>query len=95
MLISFSDTIEGAQGYTPLGKIKAATGWHAAGADVRREGEWREAALQQLIRHAEEMQADAIVGVGYHVAETVGIEDSGVELQRIAATGVAVKLRRN
>lgn len=95
MLISFSDTIEGAPAYTPLGTIEAATGWHAAGADLRREGEWREAALQQLIRHAEEMEADAIVGVGYRVAETIGIEDSGVELQRIAATGVAVKLRRN
>ncbi|MBX9739617.1 MAG: YbjQ family protein [Beijerinckiaceae bacterium] len=95
MLISFSDKIDGAPHYTPIAEVRASTGWHAASRDRVREGQWKEAALEQLIRHAEDMNADAIVGVDYHIDGTTDVEDTGVELQRIAATGVAVKLRRS
>lgn len=95
MLISYSNTIDGAEGFTAIGRIRAAAGWHAVSARELREGLWKEAALQQLIRTAEDFDADAIVGVDYQIDGTTDVEMTGIALQRVAATGVAVRLRRS
>ena len=53
---------------------------------------WRELVLSELIRRAEDIDADAIIGFDYETDGIVPVEESGVQLKRILATGVAVKL---
>ncbi len=93
MRISFTEQLDGNQTYTPIGRIKAATGWHATGV-APQSGDWKEEALRRLIRTAEDFEADAIVGVDYQVDGVQGRDLEGVELERVAATGLAVKLAR-
>jgi hypothetical protein len=72
-------------------KIKAATAWHAAnGAPL--QDNWRELVLSELIRRAEDIDADAIIGLDYETDGIVPVEETGVQLKRILATGIAVKL---
>jgi uncharacterized protein YbjQ (UPF0145 family) len=94
MIVSSADRIEGARSLTMLGRIRAATGWHAASRSRMRDGEWKEAALQQLIRRAEDIDADAIIGLDYEIDGLTDPDDSGLQLQRIAATGLAVRIGR-
>ncbi len=95
MIVSSDDRIEGARSLTMLGRIRAATGWHAAGRGSRlRDGEWKEAALQQLIRRAKDIDADAIIGLDYVIDGVTDPDDTGMKLQRIAATGLAVRIGR-
>lgn len=91
MLISSTDAIDGGRVLYPIGKIKAASAWHAANGDPL-TGDWRALALRELIRRAEDIDADAIIGVDYETDGVVSIEGSGVALKRILATGIAVKL---
>ena len=91
MLISEKDAIEGARVLYPLGKIRAASSWHAVGY-VPTSDNWRERVLQDLIRRAEDIDADAIIGVDYVVEPVEGRDESGIELERVCATGIAVKL---
>jgi uncharacterized protein YbjQ (UPF0145 family) len=93
MRISFTEHLDGNQTYTPIGRIKAATGWHATGV-APQSGDWKEEALRRLIRTAEDFEADAIIGVNYQVDGVQGRDLEGVELERVAATGLAVKLAR-
>ena len=46
----------------------------------------------ELIRRAEDIDADAIIGLDYETDGIVPVEETGVQLKRILATGVAVKL---
>jgi uncharacterized protein YbjQ (UPF0145 family) len=94
MIVSSDDRIEGARSLTMLGRIRAATGWHAVGRSRLRDGEWKEAALQQLIRRAEDIDADAIIGLDYVIDGETDPNDTGLKLQRIAATGLAVRIGR-
>jgi uncharacterized protein YbjQ (UPF0145 family) len=94
MIVSSDDRIEGARSLTMLGRIRAATGWHAAERKGLRDGQWKEAALQQLIRRAEDIDADAIIGLDYEVDGVTEADDTGMKLQRIAATGLAVRIGR-
>lgn len=91
MLISEQDAIEGARVLYPLGKIKAATAWHAAGFTPV-TSDWRDHVLQELVRRAEDIDADAIIGVDYEVEPVESRYEGGVELERICATGIAVRL---
>jgi Putative heavy-metal-binding len=91
MRISSTDVIEGGRVLYAIGKIKAATAWHAAdGAPL--QDNWRELALSELIRRAEDIDADAIIGLDYETDGIVPVEETGVQLKRILATGIAVKL---
>ena len=91
MRISSTDVIEGGRVLYAIGKIKAATAWHAAnGAPL--QDNWRELVLSELIRRAEDIDADAIIGLDYETDGIVSVEGTGVQLQRILATGTAVKL---
>jgi hypothetical protein len=91
MRISTTDAIEGGRVLYPIGKIEAASAWHATGT-IPQPGNWRERVLQDLIRRAEDIDADAIIGVDYGVDPVGTRDESGVKLQRILATGIAVKL---
>jgi hypothetical protein len=91
MRISSTDVIEGGRVLYAIGKIKAASAWHAAnGAPL--QDNWRELVLSELIRRAEDIDADAIIGFDYETDGIVPVEESGVQLKRILATGIAVKL---
>lgn len=91
MRISATDAIDGGRVLCPIGKIKAASAWHAAPVDADPD-EWRTLALRELIRRAEDVDADAIIDVNYETGDVVPIEDSRVSLRRVLATGIAVRL---
>jgi hypothetical protein len=91
MRISSTDVIEGGRVLYAIGKIKAATAWHAANGAPPQDN-WRELVLSELIRRAEDIDADAIIGLDYETDGIVSVEATGVQLKRILATGIAVKL---
>jgi Putative heavy-metal-binding len=91
MRISSTDVIEGGRVLYSIGKIKAASAWHAANG-APPQANWRELVVSELIRKAEDIDADAIIGLDYETDSIVPIEGTGVQLKRILATGVAVKL---
>ena len=75
-------------------QIKAATAWHASGAKPE-SGDWKTIALRNLIQTAEDFEADAIIRVDYEVDGVEASDLAPVSLQRVAATGIAVKLSRS
>jgi uncharacterized protein YbjQ (UPF0145 family) len=91
MRISATDTIDGGRIVYPIGKIKAASGWHAAAQSDEYQTDWRELALRELIRRAEDVDADAIIDVNFEIDGVLPI-DGFVNLSRVLATGTAVKL---
>src|SRR6202012_4789531 len=66
MRISATTEIAGGRISTEIGKIEAASNWHAV-ALKNIEAELRQDALQALIRRAEDIDADAIVRVEYDI----------------------------
>jgi Putative heavy-metal-binding len=56
------------------------------------QANWRELLVSELIRKAEVIDADAIIGLDYETDSIVPIERTGLQIKRILATGVAVKL---
>jgi hypothetical protein len=91
MRISSTDVIEGGRVLYAIGKIKAASAWHVANGAPFQDN-WRELVLSELIRRAEDIDADAIIGLDYETDGIGPVEETGVQLKRILATGVAVKL---
>jgi len=91
MRISATSEIEGGRIGTKIGQIEAASTWHAAVLQ-NLEAELREHALQALIRLAEDVDADAIVGVEYAVDAGSTMGESGIAMQRIRVRGLAVRL---
>jgi Putative heavy-metal-binding len=91
MRISSTDVIEGGRVVYSIGKMKAASAWHAANG-APHQANWRELVVSELIHKAEDIDADAIIDLDYETDSIVPIEGTGVQLKRILATGVAVKL---
>jgi uncharacterized protein YbjQ (UPF0145 family) len=91
MLISSTDSIVGGRILYPIGRIQAASGWHASQIDAQ-QGDWREIALRELIQRAEDVDADAIIDVNYETDRVVSVEQTGVNLRRVLVTGTAVRL---
>jgi uncharacterized protein YbjQ (UPF0145 family) len=94
MRISFTDEITDGRILYPIGRVRAASAWHANGVACA-AGNWQDAALPALIREAEEFEADAIIGVGYDVDGAHQLDLTSVDVQRVTASGIAVKLARN
>lgn len=90
MYISATDAVVGRRVIHKIGKIEAASSWHAANGGPL-QANWRERILRDLVRTAEDFGADAIIGVDYETDGLVPV-DGGVKLTRILATGIAVKL---
>lgn len=91
MLISSSTGVAGRRILYTIGKIDAASAWHAAN-DAPHQENWREFVLQELIRKAEDVDADAIICFDCKTDNVILLNETGVPLQRNLATGVAVKL---
>jgi hypothetical protein len=89
--ISSTGSIQGSRILYNIGKIEAASAWHPEDS-VPREQNWREVILRELIRKAEDVDADAIIAVGYRNDPGIRIDETGVRLKRVVATGMAVKL---
>ena len=90
MRISFNEQVEGGRVIKSIGRVSAATSWHAPGAT----GDWQAAALRALVSAAEDFDADALIGVGYETNDVATMDLSSVDLQRVTASGIAVKLAR-
>src|ERR1700675_654930 len=91
VLISSTGAIEGGRVLYTIGKIEAASSWHPEGSTPLQDN-WRELILRDLIRKAEDIDADAIIGLDYQSDEGIRNEETGMNLKRIVATGIAVKL---
>jgi hypothetical protein len=92
MYVSFSSDLDGGRPMTAIGRIRAAARWRAAG-DPGVDGD-RQAAIEALTREAEEYGADAVVDVRFEVDGCKGCEVEGVALERVTATGLAVRFAR-
>src|ERR1700677_4399278 len=91
MQTSSTSEIDGGQISAPIGRIEAASTWHAANCNDR-SASWHEHALRNLIRRAEDVDADAIIRLEFEVEDDVSMPESGVPLARIRAKGIAVKV---
>jgi hypothetical protein len=91
MRISFTDEIADSRILYPIGRVRAAGSWHAAGAPCSKD-DLKKAALQALILEATEHDADAIIGVDYAVDGAHLTDLTSIGLERVTATGIAVKL---
>ena len=92
MQVSFSSGLDDGREITPIGWIKAAARWRAAGKPGS-EAE-RQTAIEALKREAAEYGADAIVDVRFEVDDVGGADIAGVALQRVTVTGLAVRFAR-
>ena len=61
MRISFTGTLEGGRVLYSIGKIEAASAWHPENSEPLQHN-WRELILRELIRTAEDIDADAVIG---------------------------------
>lgn len=91
MQISTTDAIDGHKVVASIGKIEAGSAWHAAGT-APHQGNWRQQVLEDLVRRAEDIGADAIIELGYTEDGVKLATETGIELRRILATGIAVRL---
>ena len=91
MRISSTGAIAGGRVLYTIGRIEAASTWHPAHGSPLQEN-WRELVLRELIRKAEDIDADAIIRVNYQNDGAIRIDETGVNLKRVVATGIAVKL---
>jgi uncharacterized protein YbjQ (UPF0145 family) len=92
MYVSFSSGLDDGRPLTAIGRIRAATRWRAAG-DPAAEAD-RQAAIEALTREAEEYGADAVIDVRFELDGVKGPDVEGVDLQRVTATGLAVRFAR-
>jgi hypothetical protein len=92
MRISSTGAIEGRRVLYTIGRIKAASAWHAASGTPSQDNWRRDFVLSELIREAEDIDADAIIGLDYETESIMPVSETGVRLKRILATGKAVKL---
>ena len=91
MRTSTTHQIDGGSIGAQIARIEATSNWRA-----EIGGDWvesrRENALRNLIRSAEDLDADAIVALEFEVDGDVKLVEGGVPLARVRAKGVAVKL---
>ena len=92
MYMSFSGDLDGGRPMTAIGRVRATTRWRAAG-DPAAEAD-RQAAIEALKREAEEYGADAVVEVRIEMDGCKGCDVEGVDLERVTATGLAVRFAR-
>jgi uncharacterized protein YbjQ (UPF0145 family) len=92
MYVSFSSDLDGGRPMTAIGRIRAAMRWRAMGDPGAEED--RQAAVEALTREAEEYGADAVVDVRFEVDGCKGCDIERVDLQRVIATGLAVRFAR-
>ena len=93
MRISFTDALDDGRILHQIGRVRATSGWHAATSSASEETR-KDAALRAQINEAREYDADAIVGVGFEIDDAAHLDLASIDLKRVAATGIAVRLAR-
>ena len=89
MQVSFAAALDDGRRTVAIGRIRATAPWRAAsGSSVEAD---RQTALEALTREAEDYGADAIIDVRFEVDGCKGYDVDGVQLQRVTATGLAVR----
>jgi len=89
MQVTRTKRLDDGRRHYSIGRIKASAGWRAADASAAEAD--RLAAVQALIREAQEYDADAIIDLDFEVHGVKSADIGGGDLQRVAATGIAVK----
>jgi uncharacterized protein YbjQ (UPF0145 family) len=89
MQVSFAAALDDGRRTIAIGRIKATGPWRAAGGPNQDAD--RRAAIEALTREAEDYGADAVVGVRFEIDGCKGCDIEGVRLQRVTATGLAVR----
>jgi uncharacterized protein YbjQ (UPF0145 family) len=89
MQVSHTNELEGGGRRYSIGRIKASSPWRAVIAHMGEPD--RLAAIQALIREAREYDADAIIDLDFEIDGVRSADFDGADLQRVAATGIAVK----
>jgi uncharacterized protein YbjQ (UPF0145 family) len=89
MQVSSANRLEGGRRHHMIGRITASSRWRAANAPAAEID--RRAAIEALIRGAEDYDADAIVGLQIEVDRVRRADFDATPLQRVTATGIAVK----
>ena len=80
MRISSTNAIEGGRVLYTIGRIEAASAWHPAHGSPLQEN-WRELVVRELMRKAEDIDADAIIRVDYQNDGVIRIDETGVNHQ--------------
>ncbi len=88
MRISFTDQIDGSRVLYPIGPVAAGSPWYGQ-AD---RSELEQKALQALIDRAQDLDADALIGVHYAEDGVMMNDLAPIPLKRISAHGIAVRL---
>jgi hypothetical protein len=86
MQVSFAAALDDGRRTIAIGRIRAAGPWRVAG-DPDAEAD-RKTAIEALRREAEDYGADGVVDVRFEVE---GCNIDGVRLERVTATGLAVR----
>ncbi len=89
MRVSFAAAPEDGRRTIAIGQIRAKGPWRAAGASEAEAD--RQAAIDALTREAEEYGADGVVDVKFEIEGCKGCEIDAVWLERVTATGLAVR----
>jgi len=89
MRVSFAAALNDGRRTISIGRIRAKGPWRAAGGSGTEAD--RQAAIDALTREAEEYGADGVVEVQFEVEACKGCEIDGLRLERVTATGLAVR----
>jgi uncharacterized protein YbjQ (UPF0145 family) len=89
MQVSFAAALDDGRRTIAIGRIRAAAPWRAVG-DAGAEAD-RQTAVEALRREAEEYGADGVIDVRFEVEGCRGGDIGGVRLERVMATGLAVR----
>jgi hypothetical protein len=89
MRVSSAAELDDGRRTIAIGRIRATGPWRAAGGPGA--GADRKAAVEALTREAEDYGADAVVDVQFGVEGCKGCEIDGIRLERVTATGLAVR----
>ncbi len=89
MQVSFAAALDDGRRTIAIGRVRATAPWRAAGGPGGEAD--RKAAIQALTREAAEFGADAVLDVQFEVDGCKGCDIDGIQLQRVTATGLAVR----
>jgi uncharacterized protein YbjQ (UPF0145 family) len=89
MKVSSSNVAEQGRRHQSIGRIQAVTRWRGTTSPVTNAD--RLAAVQALIREADDCDADAIIELRFEVDRVQSADVDATPLQRIAAIGLAVR----
>ena len=91
MLVCTDTVITGARIVQEIGRITAASGWHGVNCE---RAAYRDQALKALIAKAKDFEADAVIDLDYSIDGANDLDLTSIPVERIAVSGIAVKLSR-